>query len=316
MPVTTAGPIHYIDCSPGMQAQLQSFRGTENLVIHQGDPTPEVLRELLNGAVVVLNGHTHMSEAQLREAPHLKSVVFLGTGATSYIDVAAAERLGIRVRVVRGYGDRTVAEHAFGLLLAAARDTARMDRGIRAGRWSASLGVELAGRTLGLVGLGGVGSEMARIASSFGMTVIAWNRSGVPQGVPATPVDLDGLLTQSDAVSLHLALTPETRGLLDARRLAQLKPGCLLVNTARGAIIDEDALVACLESGRIAHAALDVFDAEPLPVGHPLTRLDNVTLTAHAAWKSGDASRRLMQMSLDLAQADARALAAGQLLAP
>ena len=173
-----------------------------------------------------------MDAALLAASPDLRSVVFLGTGASSYIDITAAQRSNIVVRSVRGYGDRTIVEHAFGLLLAAARDTVRMDRDVRIGRWAASEGIELQGKMLGLLGLGGVGSEMARIASGFGMRVVAWNRSGVPAGVPAEAIDLDELLSISDAVSLHLALTPETRGFLGAARLNRLKQGALLVNAA------------------------------------------------------------------------------------
>ncbi len=305
----------YIDCSAGMRRLLDDNGWSEGLTVFDGDPGPAELARLLADAEVVLNGHTMMGDAVLQAAPRLRSIVFLGTGASSYVDLDAAERCDIRVRTVRGYGDRTVAEHAFGLLLAAARDTARMDREIRAGTWSTAEGLELAGRTLGLVGLGGVGSEMARMAAAFGLRVLAWNRSGVPPGVPAELVDLDTLLAASDAVSLHLALVPETRGLIDATRLARMKPGAILVNTARGALVDEAALVDALRCRRLGHAALDVFAAEPLPGEHPLASLENVTLTSHAAWKSGAASRRLLRMSLDIAAEDARCLAAGAPLA-
>lgn len=305
-------PIVHIDCSAMMRSLYDQIGRVDGLVVHEGDPSPAKLAALLSGALVVLNGHTAMDEQLLSGAPNLRSIVFLGTGASSHIDVAAAERRDIRVRTVRGYGDRTVAEHAFGLLLAAARNVARMDRDVRAGIWSPSEGIELLGRTLGLVGLGGIGSEMARIAAAFGMRVVAWNRPGVPPGVPAELVDLDELLATSDAVSLHLALVTEVRGLLDARRLALMQPGAILVNTARGALLDEAALIDALQRGRIGHAALDVFVNEPLPPDHPLTRLDNVTLTSHAGWKSRAAGRRLLQLALDLAANDARCLAAGR----
>jgi D-3-phosphoglycerate dehydrogenase len=304
-------PIVHIDCSAMMRSLYDELGRADEVVVHEGDPSAAELTSLLSGAPVVLNGHTAMDEALLSGASDLRSIVFLGTGASSHIDVAAAERRDIRVRTVRGYGDRTVAEHAFGLLLAAARNIARMDRNVRAGTWSPSEGIELQGRTLGLVGLGGIGSEMARIAAAFGMRVIAWNRSSVPPGVPADLVDLDELLATSDAVSLHLALVAQTRGLLDARRLALMRPGSILVNTARGALLDEAALVEALQRGRIGHAALDVFANEPLPADHPLTQLDNVTLTSHAGWKSKAAGRRLLQLALDLAAEDARCLAAG-----
>jgi len=299
-----------------MRRLLSELGHADEVSTFEGDPSPKQLETLLAEAVIVLNGHTRMGAEELKAAPRLKSIIFLGTGASSYIDVDAAERLGIRVRTVRGYGNRTVAEHAFGLLLAAARDTARMDREMRAATWSPSEGIELEGRILGLVGLGGIGCEMARIASGFGMRVIAWNRSGVPAGVPAEAMSLDDLLASADAVSLHLALVPETRGLIDAKRVASMKSGALLVNTARGAIVDEGALLQALRSGHIAHAALDVFETEPLPGGHPLAGLANVTLTSHAAWKSKAAGRRLLEMALDIAAEDARCLASGHPLPP
>jgi D-3-phosphoglycerate dehydrogenase len=308
-------PVFYVDCSPLMRGLCDEL-GATGLVIHEGDPSPDELAAFLSDAQVALNGHTKMDEALLSRAGSLRSIVFLGTGASSHIDVAAAERLGIRVRTVRHYGDRTVAEHAFALLLSAARHVSRMDREIRAGRWLPAEGIELRGRTLGLVGLGGIGSEMARIGAAFGMHVIAWNRSGIPSGVPAEYMELDMLLPVADFVSLHLALVPETTGLIDTARIARMKPGAILVNTARGALVDECALAAALQTGRLGHAALDVFASEPLAPGHPLAQLENATLTSHAGWKSRAAARRLLQLALELADADARCLAEGQPLQP
>ncbi|MEZ5843637.1 MAG: NAD(P)-dependent oxidoreductase, partial [Hyphomicrobiaceae bacterium] len=209
------------------------------------------------------------------------------------------------------YGDRTVAEHAFALMLAAARDVAHMDRTLRDGRWQVSEGLELQGRTLGLIGLGGIGCEMARLASAFGLRVIAWNRSGVPAGIPAETAAIDVLLAQSDVVSLHLGLNAETREFLNRDRITSMKPGAILINTARAGLVDGAALVAALKDGRLAHAALDVFDVEPLPVGHVLATLSNVTLTAHAGWKSRAASRRLLGRALGIARDDAAAIASG-----
>ncbi|HSR79479.1 MAG TPA: NAD(P)-dependent oxidoreductase [Hyphomicrobiaceae bacterium] len=244
VPVGAPVPIVFIDCSAIMRRALDHLgllppvgmpRGLgPALVVNEGDPTPAELAALLSDARVVLNGHTILDERVLSRATHLRSIVFLGTGASSYIDMSSAARRGIRVRTVRRYADRTVAEHAFALLLSAARDITRMDRDIRAGRWSASEGLELAGRTLGVVGVGGVGSQMARIAAAVGMRVIAWNRSGIPVDVPAEPTQLDTLLATCDAVSLHVALVPQTRGLIDARRLGLMRAGAILVNTARG----------------------------------------------------------------------------------
>jgi D-3-phosphoglycerate dehydrogenase len=235
--------------------------------------------------------------------------VFLGTGARSYMDPEALAARGITVHTIKGYGDTAVAEHAIALMWAAARGLARMDRRMRAGEWSRQAGMQLTGRTLGLLGFGGIAQEMARIAQGGGMRVIAWNRTPRPaQGV--TFVELDRLLAESDVLSLHLLLTDETRGLLDAARLARLKPGAIVVNTARGALLDEPALIAALTQGRIGHAALDVFDTEPLPPDHPLTRLENVTLSAHSGFDTPEATETLLRRGLDIARDLARATAA------
>jgi D-3-phosphoglycerate dehydrogenase len=174
-----------------------------------------------------------------------------------------------------------------------------MDRAVRAGVWEPLESMQLNGKTLGLIGLGGIGREVARIARGIGMEVIAWNRSPRPDaGVPL--VGLDELLARADVISLHLALNDETRGLLDAKRLASTKPGVILVNTARGALVDETALIDALERGHIRHAGLDVFHAEPLRPDHPLVRMENVTLTSHAAFRTLEASMTLMRRAIDI----------------
>lgn len=302
----------YIDASP-LSAEVVREKGkSPGLVVFEGDPSPEELRGLVAPASIVVNGHTRMDAKLIEAAPHLRSIIYLGTGASSSIDMAVAERRGIKVRTIRGYGDRTVAEHGFALLMAAAREIVATDREMRAGIWAARFCLELKGLTLGLIGLGGVGAEMARIADGFGMRVVAWNRSGIPDGVPAEAMGLDALLAQSDAVSLHLALTEETRGILSAARIGMMKPGVILINTARAGLVDGAALLAALKERRIGHAGLDVFEPEPLPKDDPLTTLDNVTLTPHAAWKSMAAARRLIESGLHLLAADEAALRAGQ----
>ena len=251
-------------------------------------------------AVGVINDHTYMSEEILAACRALKVIVFMGTGASSYIDVAAAERRGIEVRTIKGYGDRTVAEHALALMFDCVRQTARMDRALRAGSWHTLDGVELAGKTLGVVGTGGVGREMVRLGAGIGMEVIAWNRSGVPAELPCTAMDsLDAVFAGAHVVSLHLGLNDETEGLVDARRLALMRPGAVLVNTARGAVIDEAALVEALRGGRLRAAGLDVFADEPIGADHPLLALENATLTPHAAFMTAEASYRLLRMALE-----------------
>ena len=161
------------------------------------------------------------------------------------------------------------------------------DAAVRSGAWPTPLGRELNGKTMGIVGLGHVGRHLAKIANAFGMRVLAWSRradDGSAAAAGAEVCGLDELLRGSDIVSVHATLAPETRGLIDARRLGLMKATAILINTARGPIVDETALVAALADRRIAGAGLDVFDSEPLPPGHPLTTLPNVVLTPHLGW--------------------------------
>jgi D-3-phosphoglycerate dehydrogenase len=257
---------------------------------------------LLAGYAICLDDHSYLPTEIVAQCPDLKHVVFLGTGAASYMDIAALDRLGVTVHTIKGYGDTAVAEHTIALMWAAARDIARMDRDVRAGTWETREGLQLLGKTLGLIGLGGIGREVARIARGMGMEVIAWNRTAhVDIAVPL--VSIDELLVRADVVSLHLVLGDETRNFLSAERIAKLKPGCLLVNTARGALVDEHAMLAALAGGQIRHAALDVFHAEPLNPGHPLTRLANVTLSAHSAFRTHEASETLLRRAIDIVRA-------------
>ena len=271
------------------------------LVNHDAALAAEALPSLLDGYGFVLDDHTALPTDALRQCPMLRHVIFLGTGARSYMDPEALAALGITVHTIRGYGDVAVAEHTAALIWAAARGLAGMDRAMRAGRWLRTEGVQLHGKTLGLLGFGGIAAEVARIMAGAGMRVIAWNRT--PREAPGVAfVPLDRLLTDSDVLSLHLLLTDETRGFLGAERLGRLRPSVLLVNTARGALVDEPALVEALQHGRIAHAALDVFDEEPLPPGHPLATMERVTLSAHSAFRTPEASETLIRRALDIAK--------------
>ncbi len=263
---------------------------------------PEDLPGLLAGYDFVLDDHSALPTAQLAQCKTLRHVIFLGTGARSYMNPDELAALGITVHTIKGYGDTAVAEHSIALMWAAARGIAAMDRGVREGAWPRIPGVQLTGKTLGLIGFGGIAAEVARIAAGSGMRVLAWNRS--PKTAPGVRfVALDELLAESHVVSLHLLLNDETRGFLDAARLARLRPGAILVNTARGALIDETALIAALERGDIAHAALDVFTTEPLPPGHPLTLLPNVTLSAHSGFLTPEANETLLRRALEIARA-------------
>jgi D-3-phosphoglycerate dehydrogenase len=284
-------------------------------VLRDGDPpvgvniqeevTPEQLPALLAGQDFVLNDRTTMPTEWMAKCTGLRHVIFLGTGARSYMNPEELATLGITVHIIKGYGDTAVAEHAIALMWAGARGLALMDRGVRRGHWLRTEGRQLTGKTIGLVGFGGIAAEVARIAHGSGMRVLAWNRT--PREAPGvTFVELDRLLAESDVISLHLLLTDETRGFIGRDHIARMKQGVLLVNTARGAVIDEAAMVDALRTGHIGHAALDVFVEEPLPPGNPFVELENVTLSAHSAFRTPEASETLLRRALDIAVRVAR----------
>jgi D-3-phosphoglycerate dehydrogenase / 2-oxoglutarate reductase len=281
--------------------------GDPPVVIHRDpDVNPEELPGVLAGAEIAIIDHTYLPTDIARQCFGLKHVVFLGTGARSYMNIEELAELGISVHLIRGYGDTAVAEATIALMWAAARNLALMDREMRAGFWLREDGMQLTGKTLGLIGFGGIAAEVARIALGSGMQVIAWNRT--PKAFTGVSfVDLDELLRDSHLVSLHLLLDDETRGLLSRDRIAAMRPGAILVNTARAALVDEAAMIEALRSGHLRHAGLDVFDREPLPADHPLTGLSNVTLSAHSAFRTPEASENLIAA----ARAHCRRIAAG-----
>jgi len=289
----------FIDCNDQLAPVWQR-------VVRAGDPpidvncaafAPADLPRLLDGYGICIDDHSYLPTALAEQCNGLKHVVFLGTGASSYMNVGELAERGIRVHTIKGYGDTAVAEHAMALTLACCRDIARMDREVRSGNWSTREGVQLSGKTLGVIGLGGIGREVMRIGRGLGMEVIACNRTPCPG---QALVELDELLMRSDVISLHLALNDETRGFLGPAQLARMKPGVVLVNTARGSLIDEAALIEALRSGHIRHAGLDVFHTEPLRADHPLAAMNNVTLTAHAGFRTLEASMTLLRRAIDI----------------
>ncbi|AKQ55793.1 NAD(P)-dependent oxidoreductase [Bordetella hinzii] len=290
----------FIDANPTLAAVAERLHRPDDpgLVINrQPDIRPEQIPGVLGGAGIAIIDHTHLPTEVARACRGLKHVVFLGTGARSYMNPEELAALGIEVHIIKGYGDTAVAECAFALMWAAARSFSKMDRAMRAGQWLRTDAVQLTGKTLGLLGFGGIAAEMARLAQGVGMEVLAWNRSSKSHpGVRfVTP---DALLARSDVLSLHLLLNDETRGWLSAERIARMRDGAILVNTARGALVDEAAMIAALQSGKLRHAALDVFDVEPMPASHPLYALDNVTLSAHSAFRTPEASDNLIEAAL------------------
>jgi D-3-phosphoglycerate dehydrogenase / 2-oxoglutarate reductase len=262
------------------------------------DITPEDYPDILDGAEIAIVDHTALPTGIAKKCTGLKHVVFLGTGARSYMNPEELGELGISVHLIKGYGDTAVAECAIALMWAAARGIAQMDREMRAGNWLRDDGMQLTGKTLGLVGFGGIAAEVARIALGSGMQVIAWNRT--PKKFPKVEfVEYDELLAQSDVISVHLLLNDETRGLVSRACFEAMKFGAIFINTARGAIADEEAMIDALKSGQLRHAGLDVFNIEPLPADHPLTKLPNVTLSAHSAFRTPEASENLIEAAWD-----------------
>ena len=268
---------------------------TVNRTDRVGDELPRVLGDY----EIAIDDHSYMPTELVAQCPALRHIVFLGTGAASYMNVDALKSRGVSVHTIKGYGDTAVAEHTIALMFAAARDVARMDREVRSGVWTPQEGVQLLGKTLGVIGLGGIGGEVARIAKGIDMEVIAYNRTPRADS-PCPLVDIDTLLARADVVSMNLVLSDETRGFLGKERIARMKPGAMLVNTARGALVDEAALIEALKSGHIRHAGLDVFHAEPLKADHPLAAMANVTLTAHAAFRTLEASMTLLRRAIDI----------------
>src|SRR5215472_2517462 len=289
----------FLDCNDQLAPVWQR-------VVRPDDPAIAVNRQaysqaelprVLKGYDICIDDHSYLPTELLDRCDALKHVIFLGTGPASYMSLSDLAARGIKVHTIRNYGDTAVAEHTIALMFAACREVARMDREVRAGTWVPHEGVQLLGKTLGVIGLGGIGSEVLRIGRAIGMEVIAWNRSPRP-GAPL--VALEELLAQSDVISMNLTLNDETRGFLGAAEFARMKPGAIFVNTARAGLVDEGAFIAALKSGRIRHAGLDVFHVEPLALDNPLARMGNVTLSAHAAFRTLEASMTLLRRAIDI----------------
>ena len=236
-------------------------------------------------AVVAMRERTPFDAAVLDALPRLRLLVTTGM-ANASIDVAAAAARGI---VVCGTGSLAgpPAELTWGLILALLRHIPAEDAAIRAGAWQTTVGTELAGRTLGVIGVGRLGARVAAVGRAFAMDVLAWSQNLDPEAARAAgaqPVSRDELLERADVVTIHLRLSARTRGLIGAAELARMRPSAILVNTSRGPIVDEEALLAALHAGTIAGAGLDVFDTEPLPPDHPLRSAPNTVLTPHLGY--------------------------------
>ncbi len=246
---------------------------------------------------ILLRGSPPITARVLDAAPTLRIIAKNGAGIDS-VDLAEAARRGVVVAVAAGANADAVAEHALALMLALTRDLPALDRGVRLGRWAGSghQGRDFSGSVVGIVGFGAIGRSTAQLAAALGARVLVLRRAGSAEPF-ATETGLDALLARAGILSLHCPLTERSRGLIGRRELALMRPGALLVNTARGALVDEAALVDALRSGHLGGAGLDTFATEPLPADHPLAALDNVILTPHVAGVTRDAALRVTTMT-------------------
>ncbi|MFM9048237.1 MAG: D-2-hydroxyacid dehydrogenase [Cyanobium sp.] len=285
-----------------------SLEALGHLTVHARTPR-ELVAQRIADADVVLTNKTRLVAATLEAAPRLRGICMLSTGHDG-VDGAAAAARGIPLCNVPEYGTASVAQAVFSLLLELTNHTGTLAAAVSEGRWSSCPDfcfwdeplLELAGLTFGVVGHGRIGDAVAHIARAFGMEVLSHRRHPQPGDV-----DLDTLLANSDVVSLHCPLTPQTFGLINAERLARLRPGALLLNTARGALIEEGALLEALRRGHLGGAGLDVLCLEPPAPDHPLLRAPHCVITPHVAWASRAARRRL----IDATAANVAALLAG-----
>jgi glycerate dehydrogenase len=257
---------------------------------------PEQVASRIAAADVVITNKTPLTATLIDNAPALIGIGVLATGH-DVVDGDAARRRGIPVCNVPEYSTASVAQAVFALLLELTNHTGQLAAGVRAGRWSAGPDfaywdgtlTELAGLTLGVVGMGRIGAAVGQIGNAFGMRVLGHRRTPSPGHV-----DLDTLLSESDVVSLHCPLTPGTRELIDAERIARMKPGARLINTGRGALVNEADLAAALHTGRLAGAGLDVLSLEPPTATNPLLQAPNCVITPHIAWATRAARQRLI----------------------
>ncbi len=267
---------------------LERARRIGDVRLYDSDATdPRILTDRLRDADIAVNirGRTRFTAEVLQACRKLRLISIWGTG-TDNVDLKAAAARGITVTNTPGANAIAVAEHTVALMLAVAKQLALGDQAIRHGGWPRNLVPQLRGKRLGIVGTGLIGREVAAMAKGLGLDVVAWTfhpDAGLAARLGFRYVGLDDLLRTSDILSLHLRASPDTFHFLNRERLALLKPGAYLVNTARGSLADEAALLEALRETRLAGAGLDVFETEPLPPGHPLTTLPNILLTPHAA---------------------------------
>jgi len=304
----SAGPtrIVFLDAATYGDISLQSFTANWDCTIHQVTRPEETIARLAGFSVAVTN-KVVIDRAALHsaEARELKLIAVAATG-TDIIDRAAAAQCGVKVCNVPGYAAQSVAQFTMALILELATHTRDYSAAVKAGEWQKSpvfslltySTVELSGKKLGIIGYGNIGQSVAKMARGFGLEVLVAARPGSEEPVPQDRLSIAQLLEQADIISLHCPLTPQTKHLINGQSLALMKPTAFLVNTARGALIDEAALIEALRQKQIAGAALDVISQEPPPTDHPIIlaakELDNLIVTPHTAWSAREARARLL----------------------
>jgi D-3-phosphoglycerate dehydrogenase / 2-oxoglutarate reductase len=286
-------------------SSIERLKKIATVVFHEQRALSDVeLIERVQVATVILSfrpAFTRFSTPILDGAPNLRMICISGTGVE---DVAVSEATARKIAVanVPGPSNRAVAEHCLALLLSVARAVPAQDRAIRQGEWKAMQGIELGGKTLGIIGISAISSELAPIARGLGMSVISWSRdndAARAAAIGSQAVSFDELLTNADVVSLHVRLNDSTRNMIGPAQFARMKRGAIVINTARGGVIDENALVHALNSGQVGGAGLDVFSHEPLPPDHPFIAMDNIVMTPVSAWSTVDASARMINQSIE-----------------
>jgi len=292
-------------------AELEPLRRLGPVDFHDGPPPDKAtLIERLRPAEAVVLDYSEMDAEVLRACERLRLITFLGIGYASCIDVDEATRRGVAIAYTPDYGATSVAEHCLGMILALTRHIGQAFLSFREGRWEPGrfVGVELRGKTLGLVGLGPIGREMARLGAGIGMRLIGWTRHAAPERAEngLTLVSLDELFGDADIISLHLSYRPDTHGMISRALLERMKPTAWFVNTARAKLVDNVALAELLTVGRIAGAALDVHEEEPPRSEYVFRSLPNVLITPHIGYNTREASANMLRIAIDTVSAYAR----------
>jgi D-3-phosphoglycerate dehydrogenase len=289
------------DDEPAVMSPSAAFRNLSGLDVRTYLTRPSGAAELVDRigdheVVINIRSTSKFTAEVMEKCRALRLISIWGTG-TDNVDLAAARARGIRVTNTPGVSAVAVAEHTLSLMMAVAKRTVEVDQEVRKGRWPRAMVTELRGKTLGLIGTGAIGREVARLGAGIGLRLIGWTFH--PQGDVVEWVTLDEVFRQSDVVSVHVRLSAETSGLIKRQHLELMKPGAILINTARGGIVNEADLVQALQAGHIAGAGLDVFEQEPLPSDSPLLAIPNVVLTPHAAGITPEATEAGLALAIE-----------------